>query len=70
LKGYDHEREENHRRVQRDAQRELGDPQRWVDIFVKNHRDLAKRVYVRAGTELEMPEPGFDPSANFDPSGN
>jgi nucleoid-associated protein YgaU len=52
------------------AQRELGDPQRWIDIFVKNHRDLAKRVYVRAGTELEMPEPGFDPSANFDPSGN
>jgi len=51
------------------AQRELGDPKKWVDLFVKNQHTLAKKVYVQAGTELELPESGFDPSANFDPSG-
>ena len=52
------------------AERELGDGQKWIDLFVKNQKTLAKKVYVRAGTELELPEPGFDPSANFDPSGH
>jgi hypothetical protein len=52
------------------AERELRDPKKWVDLFVKNQKTLAKRVYVREGTELELPEPGFDPSANFDPSGH
>lgn len=52
------------------AEHELGDGKRWIDIFVKNMKALEKKVYVRSGTELEMPEPGFDPSANFDPSGH
>ena len=52
------------------AEDHLGDPKKWIDLFVKNQKVLAKRVYVRAGTELELPEPGFDPSANFNPSAN
>jgi len=60
---------ETHETLWSISQRELGDGRRWIDLFVKNQHDLAKKVYVRAGTELVLPEQGFDPSANFDPSG-
>jgi nucleoid-associated protein YgaU len=44
------------------AERELGNPRRWIEILIKNQEVLEKRVYVRAGTELEMPEREPDPS--------
>jgi nucleoid-associated protein YgaU len=38
------------------AERELGNPRRWVEILIKNVSVLEKKVYVQAGTELEIPE--------------
>ena len=35
----------------------LGEPKRWIDVFVKNFKTLEGRVYIMAGTELEMPGP-------------
>ena len=54
------------------AERELGDPNRWIDIVVKNMKNdgVRRNFRVREGTVLELPEPGFDPSANFNPSGH
>jgi len=39
------------------SEKHLGDPKRWIDVFVKNFKRLEGRVYIRAGTELEMPGP-------------
>lgn len=46
------------------AERELGNPRRWVEILLKNLLVLEKRVYVQAGTQLEMPERKPDPSVS------
>lgn len=53
------------------AQRELGDPNKWIDIVVRNMRNDAVRKHFRVdeGAVLEMPESDFDPSANFGPDG-
>ena len=50
------------------AERELGDPHRWIDIVVKNMKNDGVRKHFRVdeGTVLEMPEADFDPSDHIE----
>lgn len=42
---------------------------RWVDLVPVNGDELGKHTYVKAGTELVLPD-GFEDQGGFDPSAN
>lgn len=54
------------------AKEKLGDGKRWVDLVAKNHEAVAEHAYVRAGTELVLPndDERWDADKIFSPSGN